>query len=123
LSHSKSEPVDIEGLKKARLIKEFDEAFTRWLLVVKLKTKNYFSVYIKYLCVHWISLFVSLPPGRRVLGFTSVEELYEWSGCSNLIGNIKDFPILILNAKDDPLIDSTLLDIPLSYSCELQYWK
>jgi abhydrolase domain-containing protein 2 len=29
LSHSKSEPVDIEGLKKARLIKEFDEAFTR----------------------------------------------------------------------------------------------
>jgi predicted alpha/beta-fold hydrolase len=78
-----------------------------------------------------------------VLGFTSVEELYEWSGCSNLIGNvsasilaagsllircllrsqIKDFPILILNAKDDPLIDSTLLDIPLSYSCELQYWK
>ncbi len=41
---------------------------------------------------------------RRVLGFNSVEEMYQWVSCERLLYQIDDLPMLLVNAADDPCI-------------------
>lgn len=53
---------------------------------------------------------------RRVLGFNSVEEMYKWVSCVRLLHKIKELPILITNALDDPLIIRKCHEIPEKYT-------
>ena len=41
---------------------------------------------------------------RRVLGFSSVEEMYRWVSCVDLMNRIDDLPLLTVNALDDPCV-------------------
>uniref|UniRef100_A0A0N4ZG60 AB hydrolase-1 domain-containing protein n=1 Tax=Parastrongyloides trichosuri TaxID=131310 RepID=A0A0N4ZG60_PARTI len=47
---------------------------------------------------------------RRVYGFKSVEEFYEWCGSLKSIPNIK-IPMLFLNAEDDPIVPKQLYNL------------
>lgn len=53
---------------------------------------------------------------RRALGFSSVDEMYKWVSCVKLLHEIKDLPILITNALDDPLILRKCHEIPEKYT-------
>ena len=53
---------------------------------------------------------------RRVLGFSSVDDMYKWVSCVKLMYQIKDLPILITNALDDPLIVRKCHEIPEKYT-------
>lgn len=46
---------------------------------------------------------------RKVLGFSSITELYNWSSSINYISTIEK-PIIFVNAKDDPIVPEPLLD-------------
>ena len=55
---------------------------------------------------------------RRVFGFATPNELYKWTSCIDLMFKIEDLPMLIVNTRDDPLVDSVdtnVLDIPMEY--------
>lgn len=41
---------------------------------------------------------------RRVLGFSSVAEMYRWVSCVDLLNQIDDLPMLLVNSLDDPCI-------------------
>lgn len=41
---------------------------------------------------------------RRVLGFSSLAEMYRWVSCVDLMDKIDDIPLLMVNALDDPCI-------------------
>ena len=53
---------------------------------------------------------------RRALGFNSVDDMYKWVSCVKLLHEIKDLPILITNALDDPLIIRKCHEIPEKYT-------
>ena len=53
---------------------------------------------------------------RRVLGFNSVEDMYKWVSCVKLMYQIKELPMLITNALDDPLIVRECHEIPEKYT-------
>ena len=53
---------------------------------------------------------------RRVLGFSSVDEMYKWVSCEKLLYQIRELPILITNALDDPLILRQCHKIPEKYT-------
>ena len=53
---------------------------------------------------------------RRALGFNSVEDLYRWVSCVKLLHEIKELPILITNALDDPLVLKQCHEIPEKYT-------
>lgn len=53
---------------------------------------------------------------RRVLGFSSVDDMYKWVSCVKLMYQIKELPILITNALDDPLIMRNCHEIPEKYT-------
>ena len=53
---------------------------------------------------------------RRVLGFSSVDDMYRWTSCVKLLYQIKELPILITNALDDPLITRKCHEIPEKYT-------
>ena len=47
---------------------------------------------------------------RPLLGFKTVEDLYHWACCVYVMDQIRDFPMLLVNAKDDPLIPSSAVE-------------
>lgn len=47
---------------------------------------------------------------RPFLGFKTVEDLYRWACCIYVMDQIKDFPLLLVNAGDDPLIPSSAVE-------------
>uniref|UniRef100_A0A0K0EM72 AB hydrolase-1 domain-containing protein n=1 Tax=Strongyloides stercoralis TaxID=6248 RepID=A0A0K0EM72_STRER len=47
---------------------------------------------------------------RRVYGFKSVEDFYEWSGSIKSIPNIK-IPMVFVNAEDDPIVPEQLYSL------------
>ena len=53
---------------------------------------------------------------RRVLGFSSVDDMYKWVSCVKLMYQIKELPILITNALDDPLVMRNCHEIPEKYT-------
>lgn len=53
---------------------------------------------------------------RRVLGFSSVDDMYKWVSCVKLMYQIKELPILMTNALDDPLIVRKCHEIPEKYT-------
>ena len=53
---------------------------------------------------------------RRVMGFDSVREMYKWMSCADLMQKVTDFPILLLNTSDDPLVPPELHSIPIQYT-------
>lgn len=53
---------------------------------------------------------------RRVLGFNSVDDMYKWVSCVRLMYQIKELPMLITNALDDPLIVRECHEIPEKYT-------
>jgi predicted alpha/beta-fold hydrolase len=53
---------------------------------------------------------------RRVLGFSSVDDMYKWVSCVKLMHQIKELPMLITNALDDPLIVRKCHEIPEKYT-------
>lgn len=53
---------------------------------------------------------------RRVMGFETVYELWHWMSCVTLMKQIKDFPLLMINAHDDPVVPSELHAIPIQYT-------
>lgn len=53
---------------------------------------------------------------RRVLGFSSTDEMYKWVSCVKLLHEIKELPIMITNALDDPLILRKCHEIPERYT-------
>lgn len=63
---------------------------------------------------------------RRWFGFESAIDLYRWTSCVDLMFNIEDLPALIVNSRDDPLVDavnSSIISVPLRYigeSCASQ---
>ena len=52
---------------------------------------------------------------RHALGFETVEEMYKWMACTELMNEIDDFPLLFLNALDDPCVVLESHDIPKTY--------
>lgn len=57
---------------------------------------------------------------RRVLGFSSVDDMYKWVSCVKLMYQIKELPILITNALDDPLVIRKCHEIPEKYTGKSQ---
>ena len=53
---------------------------------------------------------------RRVQGFDSVMDLYEWTSCVKLMYEIEELPMLFVNSLDDPVIPVELHDIPVKYT-------
>ena len=53
---------------------------------------------------------------RRVLGFSSIDETYRWMSCAKLLYQIKELPMLITNAVDDPLITRKCHQVPEKYT-------
>lgn len=56
---------------------------------------------------------------RRVLGFSSVKEMYQWISCEKLLSEINDLPVLLVNALDDPCIVEESHSIPKKFAGEL----
>ena len=52
---------------------------------------------------------------RRVLGFSSVEEMYRWISCERLLYEIDDLPMLLVNSADDPCIVEESHSIPIKF--------
>lgn len=52
---------------------------------------------------------------RRVLGFQSVDEMYRWVSCVELMENI-DIPLLLVNSLDDPCIIEEAHEIAKNYA-------
>uniref|UniRef100_UPI00358F3458 monoacylglycerol lipase ABHD2 isoform X1 n=2 Tax=Myxine glutinosa TaxID=7769 RepID=UPI00358F3458 len=48
---------------------------------------------------------------RKFHGYSSVQEYYETESCSHYLHNIH-VPLMLLNARDDPIVHSSLLAIP-----------
>lgn len=46
---------------------------------------------------------------RKINGFKSITDLYNWCSSINYIDNIK-LPMVFINAKDDPLVPEPLLE-------------
>ena len=53
---------------------------------------------------------------RRVLGFESVEEMYRWISCEELLNQIDDLPTLLVNSLDDPCIVDESHVIPKTFA-------
>ena len=53
---------------------------------------------------------------RRVLGFETVKEMYAWMSCVELMNEIDDFPLLFLNALDDPCVLEETHVFPKDYA-------
>lgn len=52
----------------------------------------------------------------RVLGFESVEEMYHWISCEELLNKIDDLPTLMVNALDDPCVVGECHVIPKAFA-------
>ena len=52
---------------------------------------------------------------RRVLGFESVRDLWQWMSCVELMETVTDFPLLV-NACDDPIVPEEVHSIPIHYT-------
>lgn len=48
---------------------------------------------------------------RKMAGFESLESFYKWNSCCNYMHNVK-MPVLMLNARDDPLVSKRLFNTP-----------
>ena len=53
---------------------------------------------------------------RRILGFDSVQEMWKWMSCVDLMYKVTDFPLLLVNSHDDPVVPSELHSIPIRYT-------
>ena len=53
---------------------------------------------------------------RRVMGFDSVREMWRWMSCEDLMRSVTDFPLLLVNACDDPVVPEEVHSIPLHYT-------
>ena len=53
---------------------------------------------------------------RRVMGFKTTTDLYEWSSCVQLMNKIPDLPMLLINARDDPIVSPQLHSFPVQYT-------
>ena len=53
---------------------------------------------------------------RRVLGFESVRDLWQWMSCVELMETVTDFPLLLVNACDDPIVPEEVHSIPIHYT-------
>ena len=53
---------------------------------------------------------------RRVLGFESVSDLWQWMSCVELMETVTDFPLLLVNACDDPVVPEEVHSIPIHYT-------
>ncbi|KAG0716672.1 Abhydrolase domain-containing protein 2 [Chionoecetes opilio] len=53
-------------------------------------------------------------PFRRIFGFRSVEELYRNDSSANYLANVS-VPIVLINARDDPLVHPDMLNIPQAF--------
>ena len=53
---------------------------------------------------------------RRVLGFQSVRELWQWMSCEGLMKTVRDFPVLLVNACDDPIVPEEVHSIAIQYT-------
>lgn len=56
---------------------------------------------------------------RRVMGFKTVSDLYEWSSCVPMMHKISGLPMLLINARDDPIVSVQLHSFPIKYTGEL----
>lgn len=52
----------------------------------------------------------------RVLGFKSVEEMYRWISCEELLNQIDDLPTLLVNSLDDPCVVERCHVIPKAFA-------
>lgn len=46
---------------------------------------------------------------RKIHGFNTISDLYKWSSSINYLQDI-NYPVIFVNAKDDPIVPETLLD-------------
>ena len=53
---------------------------------------------------------------RRVMGFESVREMWQWVSCVDLMQRVTDFPLLMVNASDDPVVPPEVHSIPIQYT-------
>lgn len=53
---------------------------------------------------------------RRVLGFATVQDMYRWISCEELLNRIEELPMLIVNSMDDPLILEQSHAIPRAFA-------
>lgn len=53
---------------------------------------------------------------RRVMGFQTVLDLHEWSSCVTMMNRISSLPVLLINAKDDPVVSAQLHAYPIKYT-------
>lgn len=53
---------------------------------------------------------------RRVMGFQSPTELYEWTSCVDAMYRIKDLPVALVNSRDDPVVPEDIHRIPRDYA-------
>ena len=52
------------------------------------------------------------------MGFESVREMWRWMSCEDLMRSVTDFPLLLVNACDDPVVAEEVHSIPLHYTSQ-----
>ena len=55
---------------------------------------------------------------RRVMGFASVTEMWGWMSCVDLMKSVVDFPLLLVNAGDDPVVPEEVHSIAMQYTSQ-----
>ena len=58
---------------------------------------------------------------RRVMGFESVRDMWQWMGCVEMMRRVIDFPLLMVNSCDDPVIHPKLHAIPIEHTGKNTY--
>ncbi len=53
---------------------------------------------------------------RRVMGFESPMELYQWTSCVDCMYRIQELPLLLVNSRDDPIVPEDMHNIPRDYA-------
>lgn len=53
---------------------------------------------------------------RRVLGFESVQDMWQWMSCVDLMKKVNDFPLLLVNSLDDPVVPPEIHSVPIQYT-------
>ena len=57
---------------------------------------------------------------RRIHGFRSVDELYRADSSCHYLCNIR-VPMVLINARDDPLVAPNLLTVPELFASQFYY--
>ena len=50
------------------------------------------------------------------MGFETVKDLWSWVSCVDLMHKVTDFPLLLVNADDDPVVPKEMHSIPMQYT-------